>query len=228
MNLHGYTLHDIHDRARAAAIANRTNEIDMNDLIAAAWDKIVDLLLDTDTTPTARDIACAGKTGVQRAIRAHRQTYGYQDRDGFAGAGSAPRFARYWTQPDATPYVDTLIENIALDQVWDAISDRDRAVITALAVCGDYESAAASLNMPPGSLRSYISQARRRYLLLWHEGETPSKPHGYNRRHRNVPLQPCGTHAAFRRHKLHGEYIDDACRAAASRYEATKKGRVAA
>lgn len=38
-------------------------------------------------------------------------------------------------------------------------------------------------------------------------------------------LQPCGTHAAYQRHKRHGEPIDDACREAARTQSAKQAGR---
>lgn len=59
----------------------------------------------------------------------------------------------------------------------------------------------------------------------------PSKPRRRRRRRPFIPrvpldqLKPCGTHAAYNRHKARGEQIDDVCRSAERTYQSEKYQR---
>jgi len=222
----GYRFEDLWAIARNSAVANRFLGHDQRDLVEAALDSVVDLLLDAQDTPSPRDLYAAGKTGIQRLVKGHRQTYGFKNRDGFEGAGSAPMFARYWAPTTESPFEDRVVEAVANDQIMAVLPDRDRSVFVALAVRGSNSPAAESLAMRVGSYSMYLSEARRRYFALWHEGETPRKVTGYiSKRVHNVELKACGTYAALRRHRKNREPIDEACRLAGREFEQAKKNR---
>ncbi|HUY48353.1 MAG TPA: hypothetical protein VMV92_21930, partial [Streptosporangiaceae bacterium] len=45
-----------------------------------------------------------------------------------------------------------------------------------------YHQAAESLSKTPGQFYSQIAYARTKFLASWHDGETPSRPWGHDRR----------------------------------------------
>ena len=229
---HGYTLAELDRLAVSAAANNHSMAADFSDAHHAALSAIVDVLYAADQPPSRHDLSYAGKAAVWKLVRDHRQTYGYRDRDPYAGIGSAPHFAAYWSAPTnsnpSAPFEERVLERLTLGKVWPQLSDQHRQVLAALAVYDDYRDAAAALGMPDSSYRTYVSQARRALLSVWHDHETPRRQTGYNRRRHRVPVQPCGTPAAYDRHKAHKEPVDPACAEAARRRDRTRKRRAAA
>jgi transposase len=73
-------------------------------------------------------------------------------------------------------------ERLALAQIWPRLHPGHRQVLAALAATGDYGLAAASLGISRSWFISRLSQARKAFLKLWHEHETPSRPWGDDRR----------------------------------------------
>ena len=95
-------------------------------------------------------------------------------------------FQKYWhlsTRPADGPE-ERIVERIALTQIWAALSPRLRDAFTALAVHDDYGRAAAAVGKTRDQYNSQLSYARRVFLALWHEHETPSRPWGHDRRSR--------------------------------------------
>lgn len=199
---HGYTLADLDSLARVAARNNHTMAADHSDLYHAAWSAIVDALIEAETPPPRHELARLGKGAIWQLARDQRQTYGYRDRDPYAGIGSAPRFAAYWTPGTAPSPEDKIVDRVAVTQIWSALTDRDRLMLAAAAACdSDYHAAAAMQSMPVSSYRSYLSTARRAVVSLWLEGETPHRVRGsLNRRLDRIVGGPCGTLASARRH----------------------------
>jgi hypothetical protein len=64
----------------------------------------------------------------------------------------------------------------ALAQIWPRLTPATRDALTALATYDDYQRAAESLGLSYATFKSRISEGRRQFLALWHEGETPSRP----------------------------------------------------
>lgn len=223
----GYTLADVQEIARKAAFTNRFMASDFRDRVDAAWHAVVVELYTAEQPPTIHDLATVARAAVWAMVRDHHQTYGYADREWAAGYASAPRFVAYWTEPPGTPMEERVVERVATPQVWWALSDRDRQVLAAFAAAGDNRSAAAALGMPVGSFRTYISQARRAWLALWHEGETPPRPRVVrpHSRYDGSDLAPCGTNGAAERHRRRGEPVDEACRLAAREHDRARKAR---
>jgi DNA-directed RNA polymerase specialized sigma24 family protein len=223
---HGYTLADLHNLAKSAAANNHNMGADHSDLYHAAWSAIVDALIEAEDPPSRHDLARIGKGAIWQLARDQRQTYGYRDRDPYAGLGSAPRFAAYWTPGTAPSPEDSIVDRVAITQIWSALTDRDRVVITAAAACdGDYAAAAATQSMPASSYRSYLSNARRAVVSLWLEGETPHRVRGsLNRRNDRIVDGPCGTLAAARRHVRDRERCPE-CAPLLAAHDSARKAR---
>ena len=62
------------------------------------------------------------------------------------------------------------------------LAEVERSTLLALAITGDYKQAAALLDMSYHTFHTSLSRARRKFLALWHEGETPSRMWGRDRR----------------------------------------------
>lgn len=230
--LWGWTLAEIHDIARAAALANKWLVSDFTIRFEAAWDGIVDELLAAAGRPDAHDLARAGKGAVsRRLLKDFCHTYGVANRDLCAGIGSAPQFAAYWYQPGREPAEDRATDLMALGQVMAALGPRDTAILTALAAQADNRAAAAALGIKPSSFSAYASRARRSFEALWFDWETPPRrgraPARYAPSQWNMSrLAACGTPGAWRRHKRKGEEIDPACAQAGQRHE-SERGKAA-
>ena len=223
----GYTLDDIHVIARTAAFENRFMASDHRDRVDTAWHAIVVELYTADRAPTGHDLATVARAAIWGMVRDHHHTYGYANRDWAAGYASAPKFVAYWMPPAADSLEDRVVERVTTGQVWAALSDRDRQVLAAFTACGDNRTAAAALGMPASSFSAYISAARRAWLALWHEGETPPRPRVVrpHSRYDGSDLMPCGTQGAAERHRRRKEPLDEACRVAAREYERARRAR---
>jgi hypothetical protein len=214
---HGYTIADLDQLTRTAVLADRSRALPYRHAWDTARSAIAVALYEADTPPTRSDLITAGWRGIYDEVRATRHQYGYRDRDATAGVASAPMFVRYW-RPAAESWTDSLIERLATTQVHAAVSTRDRELINALVVFGDNRAAAAALGMLVTTYGTAVAAARQRWLALWFDGPVPQRRHRHRPRHRydETGLAPCGTHAAYRRHRKRREPIDQACRAANS------------
>jgi hypothetical protein len=101
-----------------------------------------------------------------------------------AADATSTRFERYWRHvaaPDDGPE-EKITERLALAQIWPHLRPVHREALAALAAHGDYQRAAQALGLPYATFKSRISTARREFLALWHDGETPSRPWVRDRR----------------------------------------------
>jgi DNA-directed RNA polymerase specialized sigma24 family protein len=227
---YGYTMAEVQRLAQSAAANNHTMAADHRDLVHAAWSAIIDLLYTTEQPPTRHDLATAGRAGIWRLVKDHRQTYGYRDRDPYNGIGSAPHFAAYWQAPAEPPHEERFVEQIAVWQVFNALTDRQREVLLAAAAHdGDYLAAAESLGMPRGSYTAWLSQARRAATAWWHTPETPRQVPGrrgtFNRRVHRGEVAPHGTVSAVHRHEARGERMCDLCAPVRTVYDRDRRNR---
>lgn len=221
---HGYTISDLNQMTRAAVLADRSGSTPYADRWDTAWSAIATALYEAEHWPRRSSLIQAGWTAIYQEVRDSRRHSGYRDREFDSGVGSAPMFARYW-YADAAPWADGIIDRIAAQQVHAGLPERDRAMLDALAVHGDLRTAAVALDIPDSSYRTYVSQARRRWLALWHDWETPRPPRIVRPHYRydETELKPCGTRAAYARHLRRGEHADDACSQAATEYERARR-----
>lgn len=223
---HGYTISDLHQMTRAAVLADRSGAMAYVDRWETAWSAIAIALYEAEHWPRRSSLIEAGWRAIYREVSDSRRHNGYRDREFDAGVGSAPRFARYW-HADAAPWTDALLDRVAADQVHAGAAEKDRRVLAALAVYGDDRAAAAALGYTVGTFKGYVQAARKRWLARWYDWETPPpqrvvRPHY---RYDESGLQPCGTFAAYERHRRRGEHRDQACVDAATEYERARRAR---
>jgi hypothetical protein len=186
---HGYTLNHVrsltiwtvmHDPYHAFA--------DFDERLDVAWHGIIAHLYASDQPPIPPELIKA----AWRAIGHHfskdqhfRRGYSHGDRDCDAPASAG--FVRYWLgsgQPASGPE-ERATEYLALAQIWVRLRPKDRELLAAMAEHEDYAKAAA-LGKPRHTYATEIGKARKAFRELWHEGETPSRPCGSDRRASNL------------------------------------------
>lgn len=193
---HGYTLADLHGIARLAVHAAGRMAGDWHDRYDTAWSAVAVALYEAEHWPPAHDLVYAGRVAIWAAVDDERHHAGYYKRKTIgseAGAGSSPAFQTYWlefarTAPSPEPRT---VESLALAQIWPTLTPGQRRCLAALATFDDYQSAAAALGVSKAAFVSLVATGRRRFLAAWHEGETPSRVWGCDRR--------AGTKAGTRR-----------------------------
>ena len=180
---HGYNLADLERLARVAISRSYGGSLGYLGRYELAWSAIAEHLYSTpdDQPPTPFDLINAGSRSVSRHIQTEMRHHG---RDRHNDGEEMPHFAAYWTWmgiPSRGPE-QRVVEQTALWQIWAQLSDTHRQVLGALAVHGDYQAAADALGRNPGTFKVHISRARKAFLALWHEHETPSRVWGTDRR----------------------------------------------
>ena len=123
----------------------------------------------------------AGWLAITAHADAHHQFLGRAHRQ-YNGPGQG--FERYWRHvaaPDNGPE-EKITERLPLAQIWPSLRPVHREALAALAAHGVYQQAAQALGLPYTTFKSRISTARREFLALWHDGETPSRPWVRDRR----------------------------------------------
>jgi type II secretory pathway component PulJ len=178
---HGYTVADLYQLTRAAVLADRTGGVDYTDRWDTAWSAIACALYEAEHWPARHDLIRAGWQAIYTDVRDRRRHAGYRDRDHYAGAHTAPRFVQFWTNPRCD-FADDLVDGIAAGQIVAGLPDHQREAVLALAMLDDYRAAADHLGLRYSTLTVRVSDARRRFLRHWHQGETPSRVRGTDRR----------------------------------------------
>jgi len=184
--LHGYTAADIDNLARKTLAVDRWHAGDIEERRAAVRFAIVEYLCTAGEQPTPRDLVTVGLRASDRHVTRELHHHGWDIDDLSAGAGAMVGFQRYWqASPSGSPE-RRIVEREALNQIWSQLTPRQQQALNTLAAAGDYAAAATALGIADGTFRVLISQARRRYLTWWHEGEQPSRTwrtdrHSYSR-----------------------------------------------
>lgn len=180
----GYTLNDLHRLACWSVNNAFSHAADYHDRHDAAWFAIVEHLYSSPDAPTERDLVHTGRTAVDDVTRDERRHHGTARYDSYAGTESGPNFLRFWwwqTKP-AQSCETRVVEQFTLAQIWPRLSATHREVLLALAVHDNYDLAAASLGKTYATFRVHVANARKQFLMLWHEGEAPSRVWGTDRR----------------------------------------------
>ncbi|MFC3995201.1 RNA polymerase sigma factor [Nocardiopsis sediminis] len=188
---HGFSTADIDDIAALASSTVRwPGRLDWRTRAEVAWSAIAEYLVrladDTDPAggpPTRRDLTIVGWSAIGEYARKDDSFRGFNW--GYEST-STPKFERYWAlaaNPSPCP-ANGIVERRALAQIWAALPEKHRRILLALAELGHYAEAAEALGLTRGSFYALVSRARRAFLALWHEGETPSRPWGHDVRGR--------------------------------------------
>jgi DNA-directed RNA polymerase specialized sigma24 family protein len=179
---YGWTLHALDALARAVVSNNVTwwPAGDRDDLYAAAWHGIVEHLYTAETEPHRNELMEAGRQALGRDVKDTMRQHGAR-RD---SSNTGQKYAMYWEWAGrAVPSPETgIVERVALDQILDTLTPRQRQALAALAATGDYAECARLLAIEAQTFRSLLGRARGAFRALWHEGETPSRPWGCDRR----------------------------------------------
>ncbi len=222
----GYTLDDLQRIARRAAINTRALAGDFHDRYQEAFSATAEALYAAEHWLPEHDLFYAAQNILLHYANKSRNFYGraWIDGWGYGGLASAPRFAQYWggfaqTVPS---HESRVVERMAVTQILPALSPRQRQVIDALAVTdGDLDAAAKLLGLSYSLVTVHAANARRAAAALWLEGETPVRRYrawvAPSKRPRGE-LRPCGTVAAYARHRKRKETPCDACREANRQY----------
>ena len=178
----GWTLADMGARAGAAVLNGRAwwPAGDGADLADAAWHGIAEALCLAQEQPSRNALLEAGRRAVAREVRDGQRHHGART----DGTNTGAMFARYWQwhgQPAPGPEA-AAVDRAATWQILAALTDRQRDAVMALAVLGDYHAAPAAMGIMPQTYRALLGRSRREFLRLWHEGETPSRLWGCDRR----------------------------------------------
>jgi helix-turn-helix protein len=179
---HGYTLAHLNELAvRAVRVQRFNRQVDFTVRVEIAWSAIAESLYAADEPPAPDDLIRAAWAAIgddtDRTYRAH----GWNTHDRYAGITS--RFQQYWAGVGITRSPEEpIVERITLSQIWPRLSPSHRQLLLAMAVYEDYGRAAEALQKSRKSFTTQLSQARRAFLALWHDGEQPSRPWGYDRR----------------------------------------------
>lgn len=225
--LWGWTLAEIHDLARSAALSNRWLGADLTIRMEAAFDGIVDEILAAPSRPSRHDLQAAGKGAISRGLlKDFCHTYGVYERDLTMGIASSPRFAAYWAQVSDDPFDERSAERIAVGQVMAAMSPQHARTLEILAAVPDLRSAAEAAGTTRGAFKFRVGEARRAFEARWYSPEAPPRQRGPRSRYspsewNESRKAPCGTWSAYERHKRNGDECEDpeACRAAYTAHE---------
>jgi hypothetical protein len=183
----GYTLADLARMARTAVVHAGPMATDGRERWDEARSAIAEFLYSSDHAPAERDLVRVGRDAIWATMTAVRHHHGYyrdEKARSWLEAGSGPRFRQFWrpvTQPTGS-HEDRVVERLALSQIVPTLTPRQREVVSALAAFDDHAPAMSALGMSAALFSVTLSQARRRFLGHWHEGEVPSGPWGRDRR----------------------------------------------
>lgn len=179
---HGYALDDLEQMTRTAIVADRSMAMDFQDRHDIAWSAIAEALWTAETPPHRQELVRAGWQAIYRAVRENYRQHGYADRTSWSGHASAPQFVKYWYAPVTGSHENRIVERLATRQVLAGLETPYRDALIALALHGDYQSAARTLGLKDSAFRLRISKARRDVLRRWFEGETPRRVRTTDRR----------------------------------------------
>lgn len=182
---HGYTLDDLR-RLAGGVVKHAWSQLgDQVERLEVVWSAIAEALYASESTPTRRELFQAGMDAMGRydADDRHHHGVAWSATQRYTGFGSSPGFQTYWCLARTAPSPeDGVVERTALAQIWPRLSEGQRRALLALAAFDDYAAAAKALGIKYQSFHTLVRTARLRFLALWHEGETPSRIWGRDRR----------------------------------------------
>jgi hypothetical protein len=131
-------------------------------------------------------------------------------RHGPGGLHATPRYDIYWAPKPAPAADTTVVDRIAMWQIWATLRPLHQLAFLALAAHADYSKAAEAIGYPYGSFACLISQARTEFLARWHEGEAPSRIWAIDVRG-HTDVQDRARRVLVRRRKSHAHQSDAEC-----------------
>jgi hypothetical protein len=176
----GYTFTQLRQIADRAAIYCRWGDrFAAPERFEIAWAGLVDHLTTCDTPPEPFELYKAAQRAIGRASNKELNEHGLTH--GGDGLSAMPKFEIYWAPRPAPPADATVVDRIAMWQIWATLRPLHKLAFLALAAHNDYAQAAQAIGYPYSTFTALICQARAEFLALWHEGERPSHIWAYDR-----------------------------------------------
>jgi hypothetical protein len=180
---YGYTLFQVNALSIWTVTHDRYTQTGHPDeRLEVAWHAIIEHIYSAVERPEPGEVIKTGWRAVRNHIQQEKRFHGVDSRN--PDALSNKGFARYWSPAPDTPPDERITENVALAQILPRLLPQHRELLTALAVHEDYGLAAEALGQTRHTYATLIGHARKAFRELWHEGETPSRPWGADRRQR--------------------------------------------
>lgn len=194
---HGFTLDQVNALSIWAVLHDRYHAFaDFDERLEVAWHAMIEHIYTCDQPPAQPEVIRAAWRAIGHQVGKDQHfRRGYSsDRERYRDAPATAGFERYWRdtgRPVSGPE-ERVIESLAPAQIWPRLRPDHRELLAAMAEQEDYGQAAAALGKPRHAYATQIGRARRAFRELWHEGETPSRPWGADRRaHKaNSPKAP--------------------------------------
>lgn len=180
----GFTLSDAHQIARLAVHTVGPLGMDWHDRYDIAYSAIAETLYASEQAPRRQELIRAGQQAIYATISEYRHHHGFYKHKTIgadAGPGSSPAFTKFWGDV-SVPFDEALVDRITVHQIMATLTERQRSAFAALAALEDYRESARHLGIAATTFRALLGRARREFFALWHEGETPSRPWGTDRR----------------------------------------------
>jgi hypothetical protein len=199
--LYGYSLETLDDLARRAAAITHRFLMPFPERVGIARGAIAECLCRAGEFVEPLVLLTVGVRAVKNENLADIHQSGTRQGE------LMPRFEAYWrwTCRHTDSPEEQITEHIAFWQVWTKLSERDRAVLTAIADCRVYAKAAAELGMTYAAYRSALHRARAKAYELWFTPETPPGKWGTDRPVVHAQARDYLTTYAVRRRKLKRE-----------------------
>jgi hypothetical protein len=170
----GYTFAELRRIADRATVYCRWGDrFPFPERFEIAWAGIIDYLTGCDSPPPPFALYKAAQKAIGRTSDHELREHGA--RHGPDGLYATPRFELYWT-PKPAPAADaTVVDRLAMWQIWATLRPLHKMAFLALAAHTDYAKAAEAVGYSYSTFTGLISQARAEFLTLWHQGEAPSR-----------------------------------------------------
>lgn len=191
---HGYSVADL-SRIAGTCVrsAARRGVRDLDEKRSAAMCALIETLHAHDCDPGGAVLMRAAENAISNTSDRYWANWGYNSTTREPQKG----FPRYWRPGAGTPLDEAVSERVAVHQILAALTDRQQQVVHALAQIGDRRAVAAVLGVDPTTVSAVLGNARRAFMALWHEGETP-RPVDYRAGRSN----PYGEEAAAARPEI--------------------------
>jgi hypothetical protein len=169
-----YSFRELHQiAARATLYCRWGDRFPFPERFEIAWAGVVDHLAGCEEPPESFDLYKAGQRAIGRASERELREHGVTR--GSDGLQAMPSFDAYWAPRTGAPADATVVDRLAVWQIWPMLRPLHQMAFLALAAHGDYAAAAEAVGYPYNSFSTLVSQARAAFLELWHEGEAPSR-----------------------------------------------------
>jgi len=200
-SLHGYTIEELDELARRAAAITSRFLMPFAERVGIARGAIAECLCRAEGYVEPLVLVTVGVRAVKNENLAGIHQSGTRQGE------LMPRFEAYWrwTCRHTDSPEEQITEHLAFWQVWTKLSERDRAVLKAIAECKVYAKAAAEMGITYAAFRSALHRARAKAYELWFSPETPPGKWGTDRPVTHAQARDYLTTYAVRRRKLKRE-----------------------